>query len=87
MILLLWIIIGAIIGWLGARLMGRNEGFIASAVIGIVGAFIGSWIGSLFGSTHTSFMSFTWAGVFWSIVGAAILSALLNMFSNRRSHV
>lgn len=85
MVLILWIVIGAIVGWIGAKIAGRDEGFIASTIIGIVGAFIGSWIGQAFGSGHTSYLSFTWAGFFWSIVGAVVLSVVLNLITRRRS--
>lgn len=87
MIILLWIVLGGIIGWLGALIAGRHEGMIASIVIGIVGAIIGSFIGSAFGSANTSYLSFTWAGFGWSLLGAVILAALINIFSKRRSHV
>ncbi len=87
MVIILWLIIGAAIGWLGARIAGRREGIIASVIIGIVGSFIGSWIGTALGSANSSYLSFTWMGFFWSLIGAVILSALINLFSNRRSHV
>ena len=87
MVIILWLIIGAIVGWLGARIVGRNEGIVASIVIGIVGAFIGSFIGRAFGSSNVSYMSFTWTGFLWSLIGAIVLSAILNMFNSRRSHV
>ena len=87
MVIILWLLMGALIGWLGARIAGRHEGLIASIVIGIVGAFIGSFIASAISGVHTSYLSFTWAGFFWSLIGAIILAALLNLFSSRRSHV
>ena len=87
MVIVLWLIIGAFIGWLGARIAGRREGIIGSIVIGIVGSFIGSWVGSILGSTNTSYLSFTWTGFIWSLIGAIVLAALINIFSKRRSHV
>lgn len=87
MIIILWIIIGGIVGWLGARIVGRNEGVIASIVIGIIGAFIGSFIGRALGSGNVSYLSFTWAGFLWSLIGAIVLAAILNMLNSRRSHV
>jgi uncharacterized membrane protein YeaQ/YmgE (transglycosylase-associated protein family) len=86
MILIVWIVLGGIIGWLGAKITGRREGIVASVIIGIVGAFIGSLIARALGSASTSYLTFTWAGLGWSLLGAVILSALLNMFSRRRTH-
>lgn len=87
MILILWIVIGGVIGWLGAALTGRHEGIFASIIIGIVGSFIGSLIGHALGASTTSYLSFTWSGLGWSLLGAVILSAVLNLASKRRSHV
>jgi uncharacterized membrane protein YeaQ/YmgE (transglycosylase-associated protein family) len=86
MSIIVTIILGAIVGWIGSRLAGREEGFFGSMVIGIIGAIIGQGIARLFGSGSTSYLSLTVAGVVWSIVGAAIFAAILNAFSNRRSH-
>ncbi len=45
MTLLYFILIGALAGWIGGKLM-RGEGFglIGNIVVGIVGAVIGGWI-------------------------------------------
>ena len=49
---LVWIIFGAIAGWIASIVMGKNKqmGAIANIVVGIVGAFIGGWIMSFFGA-------------------------------------
>lgn len=75
------IIIGGIIGWIAASLMGRKEGFFGSVVIGIVGAFIGSFLSNWLGGSINSYLSFRWVGVFWSFIGALVLVAVLNLFS------
>jgi uncharacterized membrane protein YeaQ/YmgE (transglycosylase-associated protein family) len=56
--LLLWIVIGAIAGWLAGQIMkGGGYGLIGDIVVGMVGALIGGWllggviaIGGLIGS-------------------------------------
>ncbi len=78
------IILGGIVGWLAARLLGRDEGVLASIVIGIVGSFLGGWISTLFTGGDQSFLAFSWSGLFWSFVGALILVAILNAV--RRPH-
>ena len=37
---IVWLIVGAIIGWLASQLMGPREGLLLDIVIGIVGAFL-----------------------------------------------
>lgn len=83
MSLIIALILGAIIGWLGARIMGREEGILASTVIGIVGAIIGGVLARMFGSGTQSYLAFTWAGVIWSLIGAIIFAAVLNVFQHR----
>ena len=37
---IVWLIVGAIIGWLASQLMGKREGLLLNIVVGIVGAFL-----------------------------------------------
>jgi uncharacterized membrane protein YeaQ/YmgE (transglycosylase-associated protein family) len=48
---ILWIIFGAIAGWIASIIMGRNAqmGALANIVVGIVGAIIGGWLMTAFG--------------------------------------
>jgi len=49
--ILIWIVLGALAGWIASIVMGRNRqmGAIANIVVGIVGALIGGYIMNLFG--------------------------------------
>lgn len=49
--ILLWLVIGAVAGWLAGQLMrGRGLGLVGNIVIGIIGAFVGGWLlGSVLG--------------------------------------
>ena len=85
MTLLIAIIIGALVGWLASTIMGRREGIAASVIIGVVGSFIGSLISTFFLGTDQSYLTLSWTGIFWSLVGAVILVALLNAFTGRRT--
>ncbi|HET9173869.1 MAG TPA: GlsB/YeaQ/YmgE family stress response membrane protein [Candidatus Saccharimonadales bacterium] len=86
MSIIVWIILGGIVGWLAAKLLGRHEGAIASIIIGIIGSLIGGWISRLFTGSDQSFLAFSWTGLFWSFIGAIVLVAVLNAFSGRRHH-
>jgi uncharacterized membrane protein YeaQ/YmgE (transglycosylase-associated protein family) len=83
--IIVMLIIGGIVGWIAARLMGRDEGVLGSIVIGIVGAFIGGLLARLFGS-DTGFLALSWSSFFWSLIGAIILVAILNAMSRPRTH-
>ena len=86
MSIIVTLIVGGIIGWLGARAVGRDEGILMSVVIGIIGAFIGSWIASLIGTGTTGYLMVSWASLIWSFIGAVIFAAILNTFSHRSHH-
>jgi uncharacterized membrane protein YeaQ/YmgE (transglycosylase-associated protein family) len=66
--------------------MGRDEGLIASIIIGIIGSFIGSFISLLIAGSDQSYLAFSWTGIFWSLVGAIIFVAILNAFTSRQHH-
>jgi uncharacterized membrane protein YeaQ/YmgE (transglycosylase-associated protein family) len=80
------IILGGIVGWIASRLLGRNEGVLASILIGIVGSFIGSLISSLLTGSDRSILAFSWSGLFWSLIGAVVLVAIMNAVSRPRHH-
>ena len=80
------LILGGIIGWLGALLMGRSEGVLGSIGIGIVGAVIGSFLSNALTGGTGGYLVFTWPGVLWSLVGAIIFSAILNAVQSRTYH-
>lgn len=85
MSIIAFIILGGIVGWIAARIMGRDEGILASIIIGIVGSFIGSFIARLF-TNGSSYLSLNWSDLLWSLIGAVILVAIMNAFSNPRRH-
>jgi uncharacterized membrane protein YeaQ/YmgE (transglycosylase-associated protein family) len=86
MSLIIALIIGGIIGWLGATLTGRDEGVLGSIVIGIVGSIIGGALSSVFHSGNQAYLTFSWAGFVWSLIGAIIFSVLLNTLQRRTHH-
>jgi uncharacterized membrane protein YeaQ/YmgE (transglycosylase-associated protein family) len=86
MSLIVYLILGAFIGWLAAKLAGRSEGIIASIVIGIVGSFIGGLVSRLFTGGDQAYLAFSWGGLSWSFVGALILVVILNTAQHRRHH-
>ena len=75
--LIVFIILGAIAGWLAGKIMsGHGYGVIWDVVLGIVGAFVGGFIFSLiFGTQPTGLViSFIVA-----VIGACILVAIVHM--------
>jgi uncharacterized membrane protein YeaQ/YmgE (transglycosylase-associated protein family) len=73
--IIVWLIIGAIAGWLAGRLVkGGGFGLIGDIVVGIVGALIGGWLAGVLGiSIGSGFI----ASVITAIIGAVILLVIL----------
>lgn len=81
------LVIGGIIGWAAAAVMGRDEGIFASIAIGVIGSVIGSLLASLFGGG--GYLAFSWVGVIWAFVGALLFVLILNTIQHQghRSHI
>jgi uncharacterized membrane protein YeaQ/YmgE (transglycosylase-associated protein family) len=82
--LILWLVIGGIIGWLASMIMRTDgqQGIILNIVVGIVGAFIGGLIfsgGNINNSNPLNLTSFL-----VSLVGAVILLAIVNLVRRGR---
>lgn len=80
--ILVWLIVGGLIGWLASMLMGTDgrQGIILNVVVGIVGAALGGWLfGGAFGSSTINQGNLSLSGIMVSLVGAVILIAALKM--------
>jgi uncharacterized membrane protein YeaQ/YmgE (transglycosylase-associated protein family) len=57
---IVWIIFGALAGWIASIITGKNRkmGAIANIVVGIVGAFIGGYIMEFFGAAGVTGFNF-----------------------------
>ena len=78
--IILWIIFGALAGWIASMVMHTNEeqGGAANIIVGIVGALIGGWLARvIFGVTVSAFSI---SGLIIAIIGAIILLAILRAF-------
>lgn len=80
--LILWIVIGAVVGWLAQRILGKVGpfGLIGDIIVGIVGAIIGGYLLGLLGATGGGgiFVSFLTA-----LIGALILVWVINKIIKR----
>ncbi len=83
--IILWIILGALAGWIGSKIMGTDarQGAIANVVVGIVGAVVGGYGARvLFGNnagTNSLLGSFLVA-----LVGACVVIFIWKLISGRR---
>jgi uncharacterized membrane protein YeaQ/YmgE (transglycosylase-associated protein family) len=79
--ILIWLIMGGIIGWLASVIMRTQEGILLNIVVGIVGALIGGWlISPMIGAATINQGDLSVAGLGVSLLGAIILLAIVNLF-------
>jgi uncharacterized membrane protein YeaQ/YmgE (transglycosylase-associated protein family) len=81
--ILIWLIVGGLIGWLASLVMRTDaqQGIVLNVVVGIVGAVIGGWLLSpLVGAGTINQNDFSLAGLGVSLLGAIILLAIVNLF-------
>jgi len=81
---LVWIIFGALAGWIASIIMKKNKqmGAIANIVVGIIGAFLGGFIMDFFGAEGVTGFNFT--SLLVAIVGAVVLLFVVGLFSRRK---
>ncbi len=78
---LVWLIVGAVAGWLATRARQSQMGFVGDILAGMLGALIG---GFLFNVVDTSSgAEFSLWSVIVALVGAVVLLGLLRMTDRR----
>lgn len=73
--ILMWILFGAIVGWLASMFMGTSEGLLMDIVLGIVGAILGGWVMSFFGEGGVT--GFNLYSFIVAVLGAVILIGIV----------
>ena len=72
--IIMWIIVGALAGWIGSKIMGTDgrQGGLANIIIGIVGAVIGGFVArAAFGDSSSN--NGLIASFFVALLGACIV--------------
>lgn len=80
---IIWILAGALVGWVASRMMGTDarQGALLNIVVGIVGAFIaGIVLTPLLGIGTINENVFSLPALLVSLVGAVALLAVVKLF-------
>jgi uncharacterized membrane protein YeaQ/YmgE (transglycosylase-associated protein family) len=83
--LLVWLIAGAIVGWVATSLMHDRSNLLLNIVVGIVGAFVAGYV--LSPLLHISTINqgnFSIESLLVSLGGAVILLAVIHLFFHQR---
>ena len=79
--IILYLLIGAVAGWLAGKLMnGGGFGLIVNIIVGVIGGFLGGWLMSL---AHIQ----TGSEIIWellvSVIGAVALLFIISLFKKK----
>lgn len=83
--IIIWIVVGALAGWIASMIMKTDAemGALANIIAGIVGAFLGGWVVSLFGVAVAP-GQLNVPSILTAILGAVILIAIVKAVRGRR---
>lgn len=84
--IIVWIIVGALAGWIASMIMKTDEsmGALANIIVGIIGAFIGGWVVSLFGYPINKGVELNIPSILTATLGAVILLAIIKAVRGTR---
>ena len=81
--LILWLIVGGLIGWIASLIMRTDaqQGIFLNVVVGIVGALLaGFLLAPLFGTGTINQSNFSLSALLISLLGSIVLLAIINLF-------
>ena len=85
--LIVWLVVGGIVGWLASIIMKRDasQGIILNVIVGIVGALLAGWLISPLVGVGSINDGLSIGSFLVSLVGAIILLAIVNLFTRGRT--
>lgn len=75
--IILWVLFGALAGFIAGKLMNSSYGFFVDVLLGIVGSIVGGFIAGLFGIDNNGFSI---VSLLIAIVGACIVIFIGRLF-------
>lgn len=79
--IILWIVFGAIAGWIASVIMKTGQGAIMDIVMGIIGAVVGGFLMGLVGQSGVT--GFNLYSLAVAVVGAVVVIYIGRMLRNR----
>ena len=85
--LIIWLVIGGIVGWLASIIMKRDgqQGIVLNIIVGIVGALLAGWLISPLVGVGTINSGLSIGSFLVSLLGAVVLLAIVNLFTRGRA--
>jgi uncharacterized membrane protein YeaQ/YmgE (transglycosylase-associated protein family) len=85
--LIIWLVVGGVVGWLASIIMKRDaqQGILMNIVVGIVGALLAGWLISPLVGVGTVNDGLSIGSFLVSLLGAVVLLAIVNLFTRGRA--
>lgn len=85
--IILWIIFGALVGWIASIIMRTNQeqGGLANIAVGILGAVVGGYVARALGASGVT--GFNVTSFLVALAGAVALIGLYKLVTNGRHHI
>ena len=85
MSLIIWLVLGAVAGWLAGMIMKTGSGnIVTNIIVGIIGAFLGGWLAGMVGLGSAT-GGFSVMSVITAVVGACVLLFVLGLIQKGRA--
>jgi uncharacterized membrane protein YeaQ/YmgE (transglycosylase-associated protein family) len=84
--IIVWLVVGGLVGWVASIIMRTDaqQGVLLNIVVGLVGAFLGGMIfAPMFGGGTINEGEFSVGSLLVSLAGAVILLAVVNLIRRR----
>ena len=78
--ILIWLLLGAVAGWLAGLLMkGRGFGLFGNIVVGIVGSLLGGYLAGVLGISGAQASGFNLPSLLTAVLGACVLLFIISL--------
>ena len=78
--ILVSLIIGALAGWLGGKIMNKGMSLLVCIIVGVIGGFLGSWV---FGHLGISSDGSCWGQLLVGTLGSVLFLFILSLFRRK----
>jgi len=79
--IIIWVIFGALVGWVASMIMGSGGGLIWDIVVGIIGSVLGGFLMGLIGKSGVG--GFNLYSFLVALLGACVLIAIVRAIRSR----
>ncbi|MBK8024490.1 MAG: GlsB/YeaQ/YmgE family stress response membrane protein [Chloroflexi bacterium] len=77
--IIVWLIVGAIAGWLAGIVMKSSQGLITNIILGIIGSFVGGFVLTLVPGVQSVETGLSIGHILTAMVGAIIVIAIVRI--------